>query len=50
MKTRDTFGEYMECLQCGYVQDIEMVSTPAEQMGVLIQFPGKNDNEPLQSA
>lgn len=51
IKTSDTFGEYMECVQCGYVKDVETAPTPSAAMGVLIPFPMfDDDDDPLRSA
>ena len=50
MKTRDAFGEYMECLQCGFVRDIELLPAGAEPFGVLVEFPTLSNDNPLQSA
>jgi hypothetical protein len=52
IKTSDTFGEYMECVQCGYVKDVEAANAPVGAMGVLIPFPvfEDDDDDPLRSA
>ena len=39
VKTKDAFGEYMECAQCGYVRTIEASAEAVETKGVIIPFP-----------
>lgn len=41
IKTRDAFGEYMECAQCGYVRTIEHASDESVVKGVIIPFPAR---------
>ena len=50
MKTEDAFGEYLECLQCGYVRDVETEEFGAEDAGKIIEFPSAGSNEPLLGA
>ena len=48
VKTKDAFGDYMECAQCGYVRTIETEPGEAETKGVIIPFPqlGWEDGPP----
>lgn len=50
MKTEDPFGEYVECLQCGYVRDIESEEVAEDSGGKIIDFPSVGNNEPLRGA
>lgn len=54
IKTNDTFGEYMECVQCGYVRDVDGTPATVGTMGVLIPFPvfddRGGDDDPQRSA
>ena len=50
MKTEDAFGEYLECLQCGYVRDVETEEIASEDAGKIIEFPSAGSNEPLLGA
>lgn len=51
IKTKDAFGEYMECAQCGYVRTIETVPEVTSVEGVVIPFPTLGwDEGPPRSA
>jgi len=52
VKTKDAFGDYMECAQCGYVRTLEATPDEAEAKGVIIPFPTFewSDGPPPRSA
>lgn len=51
IKTKDAFGEYLECTQCGYVRIVERARDEAEVKGVIIPFPTRSwDDGPPRSA
>lgn len=50
MKTEDAFGDYLECMQCGYVRDVESEELVGDDVGKLIEFPAVGNNEPLLGA
>ena len=39
VKTKDAFGQYMECAQCGYVKILDVDSVDDQGAGIVIPFP-----------
>ena len=51
IKTKDAFGDYMECAQCGYVRTVETAEDEPDVQGVIIPFPVVEwDDGPPRSA